>query len=226
LSREEMPQKKPRHEPRKKSDSDPDDSASDSSRLSIDGQPKGTAGADPQELLRNQSDLKREKKNQEANGKIMNHPALKKEAIRQQELLGNLHMQRMLLSVSFNNLRSSRDKCPPSIRRRIALTLNGMRITLASMKESEEEIEGVLLVLGSADIFQGSLANDFIDLVEASRITIGGKKTYPEAVKMAQKSFKNVKDLAAMAIASYDRGHGGRDGGGNKGGNGKGGKGN
>jgi hypothetical protein len=82
-----------------------------------------------------------------------------------------------------------------------------MRITLASMAESEEEIEGLLLVLSSADIYQGSLANDFIDLIEASRVTIGGKKTYPEAVKMAQKSFKNVKDLAAMAITSYDRGH-------------------
>jgi hypothetical protein len=222
-----MPQKKPRQGPREKSDCDPDcDSASGSSRLSIDGQAKGIAGGDPQELLRNQLDLKREKKNQEANGKTMNHPALKKGAIRQQELLGNLHMQRLLLSVSFNDLRSSRDKFPPSIRRRIANTLNGMRITLASMTESEEEIEGLLLVLGSAGIYQDSLANDFIDLVEASRVAIGGKKTYREVVKRAQKSFKNVKDLAAMAIASYDRGHGGRGGGGNTGGNGNGGKGN
>jgi hypothetical protein len=100
-----------------------------------------------------------------------------------------------------------------------------MKITLESMKKSEQEMEGALLAIGSADIYSGSLAYDFLDLVDSSRLAIGNKKSYMEAVKTAQKSFKNVKDLnTATAAAFSDRGHGGRDGNGSKGGNGKGGK--
>ena len=210
------PKKMPKHAsmppekmPKQASGYDSDDSTG-SCVLSSAGANASMSRVDPQEPLRSKLRLTSEQKNFAAYKRAMYHQGLKEDAVSTQERLSELNMARALLTSNYNSLRQIASKCPDArTQRAIRSILQGMKITLRSMKTDGEKLTGKRYVPGAADIYPDQPARDFIGHVESTRLAIGAKKTYEEAVRLAHKSLKILKDLTPPATSSAERGHGG-----------------